>query len=209
MEDEKKAAMAGTPPPPSEGEPKKTFTAEEVERMKTNWSENISRHETAAAKAAKELESIKAKIAKEAEERKLAEMTEVERAKKALADKEQEIATLREATKTTAISAEIKLVGLREGALDVGDLLSFVDRSSLEVAEDGSIKGVEEAIKGLKEKKPYLFKPPSEPEKKPAGQHPPNSASPRKDGSPVVDQQSLTAERIRMNSAARGLAVAG
>ncbi len=205
-DDAAKAAEAAKAQPPVGEASKNTFTAEEVERMKANWSENISRHEEKAAKAAKELESLKAKAAKEAEERKLAEMSEIERAKAAVAERDQQITALREQQKQSAISAEVKLIGLREGANDVGDLLAFVGRESLEIGEDGAVKGVEEAVKTLKEKKPYLFKQQNTEPNKPAGQHPPNTASPRKDGAPVADQAALTAERIRRNAVARGMA---
>lgn len=204
------AGATPTPPqpaaPPAGEAAKTTFTAEDVERMKANWSENIARHETKATKAEKELESLKAKIAKDAEERKLAELTEVERAKKEAEDARREAATLREQHKSSTINAEVKLIGLREGALDAADLLAFIAKDGIEIGEDGTVKGVAEAVAALKEKKPYLFKAAGN-ETRPAGQNPPGSPSPHKGSAVPYDPALATQERMRRSAIARGMQV--
>lgn len=57
--------------------------------------------------------------------------------------------------KQTQIDTSIKLAA--KDAKDPADVLAFIKREGLELSEDGTVKGLEEALKGLKESKPYLF----------------------------------------------------
>ena len=61
--------------------------------------------------------------------------------------------------KDLLLSSEIKLAAMKMSANDPADVLAFVDRSKIEVQEDGSIKGLDEQLTALKESKPYLFTP--------------------------------------------------
>lgn len=57
--------------------------------------------------------------------------------------------------KQTQIDTAIKLAA--KDAKDPADILAFIKKEGLDLAEDGTIKGLDEALKGLKESKPYLF----------------------------------------------------
>lgn len=59
--------------------------------------------------------------------------------------------------KDTLLSGVIKVEAMRAKAKDPADVIAFLDKSKLEVIEDGSIKGLEEQLKRLQETKPYLF----------------------------------------------------
>lgn len=59
--------------------------------------------------------------------------------------------------KDTLIKSQIKILGLKEKAKDSNDLDKFLDTSKLELQEDGTVKGLEEQLKSLKENKAYLF----------------------------------------------------
>jgi hypothetical protein len=201
VSDEKKAEGATPETPKTEpeisAEAKKAANAEDAMRRMGEERD----------KARKELESMKAKLAKDAEEKRLATMDEVARAKAEAEQSRQEVAALREQGRLSAINAEVKLVGMREGANDAADLLAFVARESLEIGEDGTVKGVEEAIKSLKERKPYLFKPQQSEPEKPAGQHPPNNASPKRGAGDPFDPAARMVEKARQNAQARGMNV--
>jgi len=75
----------------------------------------------------------------------------IEKLKNQIADKEKELAAVR---KTNAI----KLAVLNAGPNDVVDILPHLKQDVITVGEDGTITGLEEQIKTLKENKPYLFK---------------------------------------------------
>lgn len=59
--------------------------------------------------------------------------------------------------KDTTLSSSIKVEALKLKAKDPTDIIAFLDKSKLEISEDGSIKGLDEQLKGLQESKPYLF----------------------------------------------------
>lgn len=50
----------------------------------------------------------------------------------------------------------IKLAVAKE-ANDANDVLLMLDKSTLELQEDGTVKGLDDAVKNLRETKPYLF----------------------------------------------------
>ncbi len=68
-----------------------------------------------------------------------------------------EITSLKEQLKNSTINQTLtnKLSPL--GVVDLEGALKLVDRSKIEVAEDGSVTGVDEAIEALKNDKAYLF----------------------------------------------------
>lgn len=59
--------------------------------------------------------------------------------------------------KQTLLESSVKLKAVTEKAKDANDLVKFLDLSKLEVAEDGTVKGLDEQIAKLKETKAYLF----------------------------------------------------
>lgn len=114
-------------------------------------------------------DELKAKLAefeKAEEERKKSEMSELERLQAELAElqkKAQEAEEVKNKTLESAnqrlIKAEFKVfakeLGVRKEAID--DAFVLADLSTVEVDEDGNVKGVKEAIETLKKAKPYLF----------------------------------------------------
>ncbi|HAR7142613.1 TPA: hypothetical protein I2T90_07120 [Staphylococcus aureus] len=58
--------------------------------------------------------------------------------------------------KETQLNNAVKLAVAKE-ANDANDILAFINKDELELADDGTVKGLDEAIETLKESKPYLF----------------------------------------------------
>lgn len=56
----------------------------------------------------------------------------------------------------TQLNSAIKLAVAKD-ANDANDVLLMLDKSNLELQEDGNVKGLEDAVKALQESKPYLF----------------------------------------------------
>jgi hypothetical protein len=87
--------------------------------------------------------------------------------------------------KKAQIESAVKIKAMSEKAKDPTDLLKFIDISSVEFGKDGELKGIEELITGLKEKKSYLF----DSQEKPA--------PPKKDGiNPAGGQEILKSGKI-------------
>ncbi|HDX9631824.1 TPA: phage scaffolding protein [Bacillus cereus] len=113
-------------------------------------------------------DDVKAKLAafeKAEEERKKQEMTEVERlqAEKEEADKKALEASeaaqkAQEKANTRILNTEIKSVARALDANDPGDVLALLDKSSIQLDENGNYQGVEDAVNALKESKPWMFK---------------------------------------------------
>lgn len=82
---------------------------------------------------------------------------QIDELKKQIADRETELAAIR---KTNAIKLEV----LKAGPRDVRDILPHIKGDIVNIAEDGTMTGLEEQLNKLKESKPYLFK-----EETPAG----------------------------------------
>lgn len=55
------------------------------------------------------------------------------------------------------LESAIKYVALQEKAKDPTDLLHYLDKSKLQIDEQGNVKGLNEQLKSIKEKKSYLF----------------------------------------------------
>ncbi|MTV23017.1 phage scaffolding protein [Staphylococcus delphini] len=66
----------------------------------------------------------------------------------------------------TQLNNAIKLAVAKD-ANDANDVLLMLDKSNLELQEDGNVKGLEDAVKALQKSKPYLFA-----EQKPTGRTP-------------------------------------
>lgn len=75
----------------------------------------------------------------------------IEQLKQQIADKEAELAATRKQN-------AIKLQVLQAGPNDVADILPHIKQDAVTITDDGTIAGLEEQLKALKEAKPYLFK---------------------------------------------------
>ncbi|CAM3730093.1 phage scaffolding protein [Mesobacillus zeae] len=60
--------------------------------------------------------------------------------------------------KETQLNTAIKLAA--KGAKDANDVLAFIKKDGLELQDDGAVKGLDDALKALKESKSYLFEEP-------------------------------------------------
>ncbi|ATW69204.1 TPA: phage scaffolding protein [Staphylococcus aureus] len=58
--------------------------------------------------------------------------------------------------KETQLNNAVKLAVAKE-ANDANDILAFINKDELELADDGTVKGLDKAVETLKESKPYLF----------------------------------------------------
>lgn len=106
-------------------------------------------------------------LEKAEEDRKKAEMTEAERLKaekEEAAKKAEEAAEQAKNAQETAnkriLNTEIRSVARSLNANDPNDVLALLDTSNIEIDESGDVKGVEDAVKALKEAKPWMFKQP-------------------------------------------------
>lgn len=97
-----------------------------------------------------ELNKELGKLQKAVEDNKDAAAT-IEALKKQITDKETELA------KTRKLNV-IKLAVARAEPHDEVDIMPHLKQDSITLADDGTITGLDEQIKVLKEKKPYLFK---------------------------------------------------
>ena len=84
---------------------------------------------------------------------------------------------LEEKHKTSSMENEIKLQALKEGAKDPSDILNCIDWAKLQL-DNGIVKGLEEQIKNIKEKKGYLFGDPKSSVPSSSGANPPNLSVP-------------------------------
>ena len=111
---------------------------------------------------AEDLETVKRTLA-DAAKAKEAQMSELEKAQAEIAQAQAETAqakTEAEATKAQAAEALLKAAIISQAGSfnDPNDAWSFVDQSKIEAQEDGTYKGIDEALKTLTEAKPYLVK---------------------------------------------------
>lgn len=99
----------------------------------------------------------------EAEAVKVAQMSELEKAQAETAEAQAQAAQA--TTEAAAIKAQADEALLKAAIVsqagdfnDPMDAWSFIDKSKIEVQEDGTYKGIDEALKDLTEAKPYLIK---------------------------------------------------
>ncbi|PAD91626.1 phage scaffolding protein [Shouchella clausii] len=150
-------------PKDTEQSNEKTFTQADIDRILADRLEREKKKQAETAERLKKLEEYE----KAEEERKKAEMTEAERlkAEKEEADKKaaeaaEEAKKALEAANKRIIDTEIRAIARSLNANDPSDVLALMDKSGVEISEDGSVKGVEEAVAALKEAKPWMFKAP-------------------------------------------------
>lgn len=81
---------------------------------------------------------------------------------------------------------QVKMKASSLNAHDVNDILSKVDLDSLDLDDNGEVKGLEDVLNKIKEEKPYLFK--SEEEPKLGGRTPQNLNTPPKNDEITKEQ---------------------
>ena len=106
---------------------------------------------TAAQKRLQELEAAEQK-------RKEAELSELQKAQAKLAELEAEKAQNTQQLKTMRIKSAVQVQALKLGFQDPEDAYRLADLAGVEVGEDGSVTGIDKALKALSEGRPYLLK---------------------------------------------------
>jgi hypothetical protein len=188
-----------------DNEPKKVdLTQDELDAL-------ISREKGRVKSKYGDYDDLKAKLAEfeEAEEeRKKAAMSEQDRlqAEKEAAEKraqelEEQSKKAQESANQRIINTEIRAVARGLNANDPNDVLALLDNSNVEIDDNGNVKGVEEAVKSLKDSKSWLFKAPvgadagggSYPDKNPK----PNELSAKEKELAELKQQAVNKPRLR------------
>lgn len=108
----------------------------------------------------KELKEAKARLAQlegEEEKRKKAEMSEVERLQGQVTDYEARVLALEAERETMIIRSAVERAAAGLGFHNLEDAYHLADLSELEIDEDGSVSGVEKALKALAKERPYLI----------------------------------------------------
>src|SRR5699024_2873497 len=106
-------------------------------------------------KELEEAEEERKKAAMSEQERLQAEKEEAEKAAQEAAEKAEKAL---EQANERIINTEIRAIARELNANDVDVVLQLLDKSDIEISDDGDIKGVKEAVEGLKESKAFLFK---------------------------------------------------
>lgn len=133
-------------PPPAGQEPQQppageTFTREYVEGLRREAADYRKRATTAEGKVT---------------EHERQQLSETERKDAEIADLKARATDLESKYQTALIHSALRSEAHTQGAVDADAVVLMVDRSGLEIQDDGSIKGVEKAVKALLEAKPYL-----------------------------------------------------
>jgi DNA repair exonuclease SbcCD ATPase subunit len=141
--------------------PEKTFTQAEIDEM---IQKRLKREKEKQAELDAKLKRLE-EFEKAEEYRKKAAMSEADRLK---AEKEEAAKRAEEATEKAKkahesanqriINTEIKSIARSLNANDPSDVLALLDKSVVDIDEEGNVNGVEDAVKALKEAKPWMFK---------------------------------------------------
>ena len=127
-----------------------------ADRLKRDREAQDAKRREEADKATADAERKRAE-----EEKRYADLAGAE--KKRADEAEARVQAAEERIKTQAIRAEVRVMALKLGFHNPDDAASLADLSGVELADDGAVKGVEEALKKLLKERPYLAG-----EKKPA-----------------------------------------
>jgi hypothetical protein len=86
-----------------------------------------------------------------------AKMIEDKKYEEVLKAKDGEIETVKAQYQNSIKLVAFTTAALKEGVMDAQDAFKLADLSQLKVNDDGTIEGMDEIVKKLKETKPYLF----------------------------------------------------
>lgn len=139
-----------TAQPENETKEPKTFTQAELEK---HIADRLKR-ERDKYKDYKDLQAAKSELDKIKE----AQLTETERLQKQLAQAEEKARELEVMARERLINSEIVSLAAKANFANPQDAVLLVDRSDIDLDDEGNVKGVGDAIKGLIESRPYLVK---------------------------------------------------
>lgn len=154
-------STAGEPVNNTDKQSEKTFTQADIDKIIADRLEREKKKQAETVEKLKKLEEYE----KAEEERKKAEMSEAERLKadkeeseKKAEEAEEKAKQAQEKANQRIVNTEIKSIARSLNANDLNDVLALLDKSTIEVDDDGNVKGVDEAVQALKEAKPWMFK---------------------------------------------------
>lgn len=108
----------------------------------------------------KNVELKKTLATQEVEMKKVKDLTkDNEKAQTTITELEAKMETMKQTMKDTSLSVALRTKASELKAIDESgqDLLAFIDKAKLVVNEDGSVSGLDDALKALKASKQYLF----------------------------------------------------
>ena len=179
-------AAPATPPPatppaaPASTDPPKTFTQEQLDQV---IAERLAR---VKGTPPADYEQLKAAAA-ELEKLKTDQMSDTEKLTQAAALAEERARAAEERATNALVRAAVVSAATRAGAVDPDAVLALLDRSKVAVGDDGTVTGVDEAVKALLDSKQYLVGKPPTP--LPGGA----DAGPRGAGPSAITRESLKA----------------
>lgn len=138
----------------------KTFTQEDVDRIVGERAKRAG--DSAVAKfletlGVKDAEEARAKL-KAAADAAQAQLSEAEKLKARNSELEAAAREATERARATAVSAAIKLAAAAQNFRNPETAAKLIDRAGIEVADDGTVSGVDAALKALAKAEPYLLK---------------------------------------------------
>ncbi len=140
----------GTPGAGGEGQP----TAEQLAAELASLRAALKAANAESMTRRKKLDELEAAE----EERKAAQLSEVEKARKAQADAEAKAMATEERLRTAAIRNAVVLAASKANFYDPEDAFRLADLAEVQVADDGTVTGVDNALKTLTKAKPHLVK---------------------------------------------------
>ncbi|MCY8047651.1 phage scaffolding protein [Bacillus haynesii] len=165
-EDPNAQSTAGEPEPtPTEQSQgtEKTFTQAELDEILNKRLEREKKKQAELEEKAKRLEELE----KAEEERKKAEMSEAERlrtekeeAAKKAEEASEKAKKAEESANQRIINTELRAIARSLNANDPNQVLALLDKSAVQIDEDGNVIGAEEVVAAFKESSPWMFKQP-------------------------------------------------
>lgn len=76
-----------------------------------------------------------------------------------LATMQQRLAAAEQASQDRLVRSAVVTAAAKAGFVDPDDAFALVDRGALEISEDGTVTGLDEAIRAIAKAKPYLVRP--------------------------------------------------
>lgn len=189
---------AGTP-----GEQKpaevKTFDETYVKGLRDEAAKHRTKYKELEKKTAEEKDNFKMEILKAFglnPDPKINYESQIEQYKKAALEAEIK-------ANQKLINVAVNARAIIEKAKDPDDLIKFLDITKLEVEDTGKVKGLDEQIKELKEKKPYLFDNGASIPTSPGGTNPAGGSPPIPHGKLAELEASLEEARKKRDSQAQ------
>jgi serine/threonine protein kinase HipA of HipAB toxin-antitoxin module len=133
----------------------RTFTQDELDAI---VQQRLARERSKLG----DVEELRAKAAR-LEELEASQLTELERLQKRAAEAEAARDAALQRAQATAVRAEVITAATQAGALDPEVVMALLPEGSVTVADDGTVTGVQDAVKALLKAKPYLAATPAAP----------------------------------------------